>query len=216
MHCPYFLMMQTEIIQPRTLFTSQELAVCHLCAEHCFAGPSAGTTFPLVFTIQQAFTRREKAISLIANLKASAVALYYHHRDWSQDEGFPASLGNDHTLAAMQCRHLLLKLLRDVRSYLVAPSVYESYAEARLLARGHPYMDMMLAHVSLGGLSQLSFTAAMADVKQQEPALQALRRCYHDFSKLSVLNEKLTARAGYTRGGEPASLQVLGHGVSAA
>lgn len=30
---------------------------------------------------QQSFTRREKALSLIANLKASAVGLYYMHRD---------------------------------------------------------------------------------------------------------------------------------------
>lgn len=42
---------------------------------------ATGTTFPLVFTIQQAFTRREKALSLIANLKSSAVGLYFMHRD---------------------------------------------------------------------------------------------------------------------------------------
>lgn len=66
---------------------------------------ATGTTFPLVFTIQQSFTRweagssllyscagadtrhaaaccrREKALTLIANLKASAVGLYFMHRD---------------------------------------------------------------------------------------------------------------------------------------
>lgn len=31
--------------------------------------------------LQQSFTRREKALSLIANLKASAVGLYFMHRD---------------------------------------------------------------------------------------------------------------------------------------
>jgi hypothetical protein len=30
----------------------------------------------------QAFTRRERATSLIANLKASVMGLYYMHRDW--------------------------------------------------------------------------------------------------------------------------------------
>jgi hypothetical protein len=44
----------------------------------------AGITFPLIFNIQQAFTRREKALTLNANLKASAVSLYFMHRDWSQ------------------------------------------------------------------------------------------------------------------------------------
>lgn len=46
-----------------------------------------------------------------------------------QDESFPASLGNDHNTAALQCKLLLVDLLRDVRAYLVAESRYESYAE---------------------------------------------------------------------------------------
>lgn len=46
-----------------------------------------------------------------------------------QDESFPASLGNDHSTAALQCKLLLVDLLRDVRAYLVAESKYESYAE---------------------------------------------------------------------------------------
>jgi hypothetical protein len=51
---------------------------------YCVQNVLTGTTFPLVFTIQQAFTRRDKAITLIANLKATAAALYYMHRDWAQ------------------------------------------------------------------------------------------------------------------------------------
>ena len=38
-------------------------------------------------------------------------------------------MGNDHNTAALQCKLLLLDLLRDVRAYLVAESEYESYAE---------------------------------------------------------------------------------------
>jgi hypothetical protein len=41
---------------------------------------ATGTTFPLVFSIQQAFTRREKATTIMANLKASLIALYFMHR----------------------------------------------------------------------------------------------------------------------------------------
>jgi hypothetical protein len=51
------------------------------------------------------------------------------HRDWCQDEGFPTSMGNDHNTAALQCKLLLVDLLRDVRAYLLAQSPYESYAE---------------------------------------------------------------------------------------
>lgn len=46
-----------------------------------------------------------------------------------QDEGFPASMGNDHNTAALQCKLLLVDLLRDVRTYLISESQYESYAE---------------------------------------------------------------------------------------
>jgi hypothetical protein len=46
-----------------------------------------------------------------------------------QDENFPASMGNDHNTAALQCKLLLVDLLRDVRAYLLAHSPYESLAE---------------------------------------------------------------------------------------
>lgn len=38
-------------------------------------------------------------------------------------------MGNDHNTAALQCKLLLVDLLRDVRTYLVANSPFESYAE---------------------------------------------------------------------------------------
>lgn len=163
-----------------------------------------------MFNIQQAFTRRERALSLIANLKASAVGLYFQHRDWAQvsnsngsfnscscsarshavsttcaflsrwlqDEGILATLGNDHTAAALHCKLLLVDLLRDVRSYLIADSPYESYAEARLSAKHNTYANMIMADLSLSGASQLSFQAAVESAQKADPATAALRRCY--------------------------------------
>eukprot|EP00878_Enallax_costatus_P044770 GHUV01053507.1.p1 GENE.GHUV01053507.1~~GHUV01053507.1.p1 ORF type:complete len:322 (+),score=61.17 GHUV01053507.1:314-1279(+) len=165
---------------------------------------ATGTTFPLIFNIQQAFGRRERALSLIANLKASAVSLYFMHRDWAQDENFPSSLGNDHNVAAQHCKALLMDLLKDVRAYLVASSPWESYAEQRLQAKHHPYMNMLMADMSLSGASQMSFTAAMENAQKTDPATAALRRCYRGFSRLSVLNERLGLRCGYTKGGAQA------------
>jgi hypothetical protein len=46
-----------------------------------------------------------------------------------QDENFPASMGNDHNTAALQCKLLIVDLLRDVSAYLLAHSPYESLAE---------------------------------------------------------------------------------------
>ncbi|KAF8073048.1 CAND8 [Scenedesmus sp. PABB004] len=180
-----------------------------LCQRWCFSYKmdltlvATGTTFPLIFGIQQAFTRREKALSLIANLRASAICIYLQHRDWAQDEGWPASLGNDRTAAALGCKALLNDLLRDVRSYLTAVTPWESRAEQRLSARHHPELRMLLADTSLGGgASQMSFAAAFESSCRADPAAAALRRCYRGFSRLSVLNERLGLRSGYTRGGE--------------
>jgi hypothetical protein len=53
-----------------------------LCSFTIFHNGSS--TFPLVFAIQSAFGRRERALSTIAQFKASAVGLYYMHRDWTQ------------------------------------------------------------------------------------------------------------------------------------
>jgi hypothetical protein len=119
-----------------------------------------------------------------------------------QDENFPASMGNDHSKSAMQCRHLLLELLKYVQKYLTAPSSYESYAEARLCAKNNAYKELFLAHnMSLGCLSQCSYAEALASLARKEPGPAALKRCYAVFGKLSILNEQLTFKAGYSRGG---------------
>ncbi len=38
--------------------------------------------FPIVFSINAAYRRREEALGNFASLKSNAVALYYAHRDW--------------------------------------------------------------------------------------------------------------------------------------
>lgn len=63
---------------------------------------ATGSTFPLVFSITQAFARRERATVLIANMKASIVALYFMHRDW--DQGDQVSAGRVAVQAATKRR----------------------------------------------------------------------------------------------------------------
>ncbi|MBW1649243.1 MAG: hypothetical protein JRJ44_00935 [Deltaproteobacteria bacterium] len=38
--------------------------------------------FPIVFSINAAYKRREEALKYLSSLKASAIAIYYAHRDW--------------------------------------------------------------------------------------------------------------------------------------
>ncbi|EFJ52142.1 hypothetical protein VOLCADRAFT_103161 [Volvox carteri f. nagariensis] len=123
---------------------------------------ATGTTFPLVFTIQQAFARRERATILIANMKASLVALYYMHRD-----------------------------------------KYESLAERRLVAKKKDELYELFLHrldVEERGLPHFQRRVHRAD--RQDPGHVHLMDCYRALSLLSVFNEQLTLKAGYTRGGE--------------
>jgi hypothetical protein len=43
--------------------------------------------------------------------------------------------------------------------------------------------------------------AAVERYQKTDPATAALHRCYRGFSRLSVLNERLGLRSGYTKGG---------------
>jgi hypothetical protein len=43
--------------------------------------------FPIVFSINAAYRRREEALGYFASLKAHAAALYYAHRDWPPHDG---------------------------------------------------------------------------------------------------------------------------------
>ncbi len=44
--------------------------------------------FPVVFSIDSAYKRRERALSLLADFKAHLLSIYYASRDWVESEGF--------------------------------------------------------------------------------------------------------------------------------
>lgn len=66
--------------------------------------------FPIVFSINAAYRRREEALRYLASLKAHAVALYYAHRDWAPE---------GRAEHARRAEGLVASLLRAVREYFV-------------------------------------------------------------------------------------------------
>lgn len=57
---------------------------------------SVAIVFPIVFSINAAYNRRESALKSLGSIKASAIALLLAHRDWGQagrETGIPALLG---------------------------------------------------------------------------------------------------------------------------
>ncbi|KAL6765775.1 hypothetical protein V8C86DRAFT_2449307 [Haematococcus lacustris] len=167
-----------------------------------FSMVSTGTVFPLTFTLAQAFTRRERATALIASIKASAVALFFMHRDWDQTQAYPSSLGVDSLPGPRRAKQLLVDLLLNMRRYLVCPSRFESVAEARLTASHHEYLGLFEHNLHLTERDKLFKTRFAELMEGAGGGRKWLKECYRCLSQLSVLNEKLTLAAGYTRGGE--------------
>lgn len=65
--------------------------------------------FPIVFSINAAYRRREEALRYFGGLKAHLVALYYAHRDWVPGDSAPESAH------LMGFREIIVHLLQAIR-----------------------------------------------------------------------------------------------------
>jgi predicted membrane chloride channel (bestrophin family) len=87
--------------------------------------------FPIVFSINSAYKRREEALKYFASLRAHAIAIYYAHRDWVPENPEHAN----------RIRQLIKSLLESVKEYFFAPTeneqekfnmVYKKFSEFSL------------------------------------------------------------------------------------
>ncbi len=81
----------TQILDRHTIIiTSLALLSTYLCRYFDYVADlpadliSIAVIFPLVFSINSAYRRREEALKAFASLKAHVVSLYFAHRDWSE------------------------------------------------------------------------------------------------------------------------------------
>lgn len=73
--------------------------------------------FPIVFSINAAYRRREEALRYFASIKAHAAALYYAHRDW-----VPADSGEH----ADRMARITIRLLQAIHQYFTSRSEVET------------------------------------------------------------------------------------------
>eukprot|EP00802_Teleaulax_amphioxeia_P010920 Tamp_10950.p1 GENE.Tamp_10950~~Tamp_10950.p1 ORF type:complete len:290 (+),score=51.82 Tamp_10950:877-1746(+) len=73
---------------------------------------AVGTVFPLVFSVQASFTRREKALHGLGSLKGSLFAMYLMFQTWDR---------NQDGVFAAEVEPLLSKLVDDITLYLRSP-----------------------------------------------------------------------------------------------
>ena len=92
----------SKIIDYQTwLVTLLALVVVYLCRQFGFLVDLPTTligiavVFPLVFSINSAYKRREDALQAFASLKAHGVALFFAHREWPEDETSHAARAGD-------------------------------------------------------------------------------------------------------------------------
>lgn len=157
--------------------------------------------FPLTFALTQAFTRRERVLGFIAELKASAVCVYFAFRDWPQvfppnggggglraraataspnggsttgastSPTFPSTLGDNANPWACEARAVVIDFLAAARDYLAAPCAHESVGEARLLQHSHYYRELIL-----GGPSSSARRDRGARARLLEPTASLVHR----------------------------------------
>jgi len=71
--------------------------------------------FPIVFSINSAYKRREEALKYFASLRAHSIAIYYAHRDWVPDNP-------EH---AQRVKQLINSLLQRVKEYFLSSNENE-------------------------------------------------------------------------------------------
>ena len=83
--------------------------------------------FPLAFSVNAAYQRREGALSHSAAFKAYCLSLYLHHRRWQFEEHVP------HDFLACSCEKFT-QLFASVRAYVTATSEYHKAYQLQVLS----------------------------------------------------------------------------------
>lgn len=201
-------------------FNIHTLVLCAISCLSCFVAArmnwsyrlefslmALGITIPLTFNITQAFTRRERALITLAEMKASVIALYWQHRDWPQDDNYPDSLGNDRTAWAVQFANVCMEFLSHVQQYMTTPEGYESLSEIRLRAKRSTLLALLLGDTRMQPVTDTDSVAASFIMRVQHinktlPGYVHIKAAYGCLSRMAVMNEYLTFKAKYSKGGE--------------
>ena len=73
--------------------------------------------FPIVFSINAAYRRREDALAYLASFKSSAVSLYFAHRDW---------VPGDNQAHVKRVKSIVYEIFQAIRKDLIAEEEQES------------------------------------------------------------------------------------------
>ncbi len=107
--------------------------------------------FPVVFSINAAYKRREDALGYFADLKANIMSLFYAFRDWVPEKDGKTELKNKFKQAASETFNQLHLYLKNTRSES-HESLSEIYRQFSILSKLHE--DMRAAGVPANEISR--------------------------------------------------------------
>ena len=116
--------------------------------------------FPLAFSVNAAYRRREGALALSAEFKATCLSLYLSHRCWQFEESVP----HDFLPSSCAC---FTALFDSVRGYLTAQTEHRKKHELRLLYDIFSELSLVNDVLRISGLPaplSASLTATLANV----------------------------------------------------
>ena len=119
--------------------------------------------FPIVFSINSAYKRREEALKYFASLRAHAIAIFYAHRDWVLDRP-------EH---ATRVKKLVSGLLETIKDYFLSPPEKEKEK-----------FNLVYKKFSEFSLSHEQLRAADVPANEISRANQYLRAIIIDFEKM--------------------------------
>lgn len=131
--------------------------------------------FPIVFSINAAYKRREDALGHLASAKGHAVAIAWAHRDWTQDDAELAGQGRERIAA----------LFDAVRGFFLAPG--EAARREALTGVYRRLSDLSRSHEAL--------RAAGVPANEVSRANQYLRAIVIDFERMRNILEYRTPMA---------------------
>lgn len=95
--------------------------------------------FPVVFSIDSAYKRRERALALLADFKAYLLAIFYASRDWVESEGFEREVKGQ-----------LIETYTSLRSLFIADEIDTRNAEQRIFDNISKISKLLMGFRDLG------------------------------------------------------------------
>eukprot|EP00878_Enallax_costatus_P044601 GHUV01053281.1.p1 GENE.GHUV01053281.1~~GHUV01053281.1.p1 ORF type:complete len:223 (+),score=1.40 GHUV01053281.1:152-820(+) len=120
-----------------------------------------------------------------------------------QDEGFPQSLGNNRRPWAVEFANVAMEFLTQLQAFMATTGGYESLSEVRLEAKKRTTLRLLVNDTTLRpDLESITASFIQREESIHLPGYEHLLAAYRCLSQISAMNEYLTMKAKYLRGGE--------------